>query len=64
MAANPSSDAVQKILRDTAHPELPEDEIVFHLRVEGAESWSYADIHNNGAIKTPSVNEWNERVIN
>lgn len=56
------SDAVQKILRDTGHPELPEGEIQFHLHVEGKESWSWADIKNNGAVANPDVNPWNEMV--
>lgn len=55
------SEAVQKILRDTHHPELPQEgEIQFLLRVEGAESWSWAEIRNNGAILSPDVNPWNE----
>ena len=36
------ADAVQKILRDTKHPELPSSEIEFALNVAGAESWSWA----------------------
>lgn len=55
------SDAVQKILRDTNHSELPEGEIPFHLHVEGAESWSWADIKNNSSVLSPSVNSWNKR---
>ena len=55
------SDAVQKILRATNHPELPSGEIQFQLHVNGAEGWSWADIRNNGAIPNPSVNPWNER---
>ena len=31
------ADAVQKILRDTKHPELAKGEIQFHLHVDGAE---------------------------
>lgn len=54
------SDAVQKVLRDTNHPELPVGEIQFHLHVEGAESWSWADIRNNGAVAAPGINPWNE----
>jgi len=54
------SDAVQKILRDTNHPELPESEIQFQLNVRGAERWSWAVIMNNGAINTPAVNPHNE----
>lgn len=55
------ADAVQKILRETNHPELPEGEIQFHLRVVGAEAWSWADIRNNGAVTNPGVNPHNER---
>jgi excisionase family DNA binding protein len=54
------SEAVQKVLRETEHPELPEGEIQFRLRVEGAESGSWADIANNGAVTNPSVNQHNE----
>lgn len=54
------ADAVQKILRDTNHPELPKGEIQFALHVDGAESWSWADIRNNGAVTHPGVNPWNE----
>ena len=59
------ADAVQKILRATNHPELPEGEIKFLLHVDGAESWSWADIRNNGSINLEEAktwaNPWNER---
>jgi hypothetical protein len=54
------ADAVQQILRETNHPELPVGEINFHLHVDGAENWSWADIKNNGAVTNPGVNPWNE----
>jgi len=54
------ADAVQQILRDTKHPELPEGEISFQLHVDGAEAWSWADIRNNGAVTAPDINPWNE----
>jgi len=54
------SDAIQKVLRETAHPELPDGEISFRLHVDGKESWSWADIKNNGAVSNPDVNQWNE----
>ena len=54
------ADAVQKILRDTNHPELPDGEIEFQLHVQGAEGWSWADIRNNGAVLNPGVNLHNE----
>jgi len=56
------SEAIQKILRETNHPELPEGEIEFTLVVNGADpTWSYAHIRNNGAIDKPNVNHWNEK---
>lgn len=54
------ADAVQRILRATDHPELPDGEISFTLHVDGAESWSWADIKNNGSIGSPGVNPHNE----
>jgi hypothetical protein len=54
------ADEIQQILRETAHPELPEGEIQFTLHVDGAESWSWADIRNNGAVANPGINLWNE----
>jgi hypothetical protein len=52
--------AVQKVLRDTGHPELPSGEIEFTLNVNGAESWSFANIRNNGSVTNPGMNPWNE----
>ena len=56
------SEKIQKILKETKHPELPEGEIKFHLHVEGEQEWSWADIKNNGAIMSPEIkaNPWNE----
>ncbi len=54
------ADAVQQILRAPNHPELPAVEILFTLQVSGTESWSWAEIKNNGAVRTPDVNAWNE----
>uniref|UniRef100_A0A6M3LH41 Uncharacterized protein n=1 Tax=viral metagenome TaxID=1070528 RepID=A0A6M3LH41_9ZZZZ len=54
------SDEVQRALRSTYHPELPEGEITFSLHVLGAEAWSWADIRNNGAITNPQINPFNE----
>ena len=59
------ADKIQKILRDTNHPELPtKEEIRFRLHVDGAESYSWADIQNNGAITNPDINPWNEEQDN
>ena len=54
------ADKVQSILRETNHSELPIGEINFALHVDGAESWSWADIRNNGAVPEPNQNAWNE----
>ena len=54
------SEKVHRVLRETNHSELPKGEIIFHLHVEGAEAWSFADIKNNGAVLNPDVNPWNE----
>ena len=54
------SATVQRTVRKTHHPELPDGEIEFTLTVRGAENWSWADIRNNGAVTNPSVNPHNE----
>ena len=54
------AEKVQEILRETGHPELPKGEISFHLHVNGAESWSWAEIKNNGAVPSPDFNPFNE----
>jgi hypothetical protein len=54
------AEKIQRILRETNHPELPSEEIKFQLHVEGAEAWSWADIRNNGAVVNPGINPWNE----
>ncbi len=51
---------VHAALRETGHPELPEGEIKFFLRVNGETEMSWAVIYNNGAITNPSVNPHNE----
>lgn len=55
------ADKIQKVLRETNHPELPDGEIQFQIHVDGVEDWSWADIRNNGAVANPSVNLHNER---
>ncbi len=55
------AEQVQRILRATNHPELPEGEISFELHVRGAEAWSWADIQNNRAVEQPVSTDWNER---
>lgn len=54
------AEKVQAILHETNHPELPEGEIRFELSVRGKESWSFANILNNGAVLNPVPNPHNE----
>ena len=54
------ADKVQKILRETNHPELPKGEISFQLSVVGDKDWSWANIRNNKTITNPSINPHNE----
>ncbi len=56
------SDKIQKILKETNHPELPEGEIKFLIHINGAESWSWADIKNNAVVINPTINPWNEKL--
>lgn len=58
------ADAVQKILRETNHPELPAGEIQFVLAVDGAEPWSWASIRNNGAVTEPDISQGSDRCPN
>ena len=44
------ADKIQTILRETNHPELPKGNIRFQIHVDGAESWSWADIQDNGSV--------------
>jgi len=52
------ADKIQKILRETDHPELPKNkEINFLLHVDGAECWSWVNIVNNGSQVRKIPNE-------
>lgn len=39
--------AVEKVIRSINHDEMDNDNIHFKLHVDGKESWSWADIHEN-----------------
>jgi len=59
------AEAVEKVLLDFHHPEMPTTKPMFHLRVEGAESWSWAEIEPNHVFDDahkPGVNLFNEQV--
>ncbi len=49
----------QELLR-LKHPEMPTQQPMFTLHVEGAESWSWADIQPNWMHHPSKQNEWNE----
>lgn len=55
--------AVEKILLELGHPEMPAEKPDFQLFVKGKEAWSWADIKPNwtfGETNPPAVNQWNE----
>jgi len=56
------SEAIEKILLDLKHPEMPTEKPRFKLHVDGKESWSWADIEPNWVYqdKEPGINPWNE----
>jgi len=56
---------VEKCLLELGHPEMPLVKPRFHLHVDGAESWSWADIDPNWTYDDahkPGVNPFNELV--
>lgn len=58
---------IEKALLDLKHPEMPSERPVFQLRVNGKETWSYAEILPNWTFSRanpPGVNSWNERARN
>ena len=58
------SAAVEKVIMDLKHPEMPTEKPKFLLHVDGKESWSFADIKPNWTYEegeeTPKANPWNE----
>ena len=54
--------AIEKVLLDVHHPEMPTERLKFHLHVDGKEAWSWADIEPNWTFenRTPGMNPWNE----
>ena len=51
---------IEEIILGLDHPEMPKEKPAFKSHINGKESWSWADIRNNGAVETPSVNPFNE----
>lgn len=57
------AEAVEKVLLDLKHPEMPKEKPFFRLYVAGKEPWSWADIQPNWTFNEsnqPTVNPWNE----
>ncbi len=57
------AEAVEKLLLELDHPEMPKEKPLFKLLVSGKEGWSYADIRPNWTFNEdhkPGVNPWNE----
>jgi len=56
---------LEKVLLNLEHPEMPTEKPTFHLRVEGKERWSWAEIKPNHTFTDlckPGVNPHNEAV--
>jgi len=57
------AEEIEKLLLNLDHPEMPKDKPVFKLRVDGKESWSWAEIKPNWKYddaNSPNTNPWNE----
>lgn len=54
------AEVVERTIRELNHPEVDNDNITFHLHVNGRESWSWADIHQNSLPVESAPNQWNE----
>lgn len=53
---------IEKLLVSLNHPEMPKVDPSFHLHVDGAEKWSWADIKPNWTFneQPPNSNPFNE----
>ena len=56
------AEAVEKVLLEIAHPEMPTERPEFKLHVDGKKSWSRADIDPNWKYENESAttSHWNE----
>ena len=55
--------AIENVLLEIDHPEMPKEKPEFKLHVDGKESWSWADIVPNwkfGEENKPTTSHWNE----
>jgi hypothetical protein len=51
---------IEKILLSLNHPEMPKEKPNFKIRIDGKESWSWADIEPNWKYDGSPGNPWNE----
>ena len=57
------SEKIEELVLSLNHPEMPKEKPVFHLHVDGKESWSWADIKPNWTFddkNKPGINPFNE----
>jgi len=57
------AEEIEKLLLSLNHPEMPKEKPIFTLRVEGKESWSWAEIKPNHTFdinNPPKINPFNE----
>jgi hypothetical protein len=58
------AEAIEKVLLELNHPEMPKEKPVFKIHIDGKESWSWADIEPNWVFddghKVGGVNYFNE----
>ncbi|HUS50124.1 MAG TPA: hypothetical protein VMZ91_08155 [Candidatus Paceibacterota bacterium] len=55
---------IENLLLNLNHPEMPKEKPAFHLRVEGKEDWSWAEIKPNWTFSIdnpPNINSFNEQ---
>ena len=52
--------AIEQVLLDLDHPEMPQERPSFSLHVDGAEPWSWADIGPNWKHSSEQGSGWNE----
>lgn len=76
--SGPRQKQIREVLKSLNHPEMPKHDIRFELKisgevsgewqfdlhVDGAESWSWANIRNNGAVINPekTARQFNEMI--
>lgn len=54
------AEVIERAIRELNHPEMDNDNIRFHLHIDGKASWSWADIHENSLPVESTPNPWNE----